>query len=70
MSPYRENQVRIIEGARVCRKRNHRKTIVALLITFQACHAYFAVRSGMWGLWIVASFFAIIIIACSGRRRA
>lgn len=67
MNPYRQSEVPAIEH-RVRRKGSARKTIGALLIMLQACDAYFAVRDGMWGLWIVGSFFAIVI-ACPGRSR-
>jgi hypothetical protein len=68
MNPYRENQACAIEARCTRRRGSLRKTLGALLITLQACDAYFALRCGMWGLWIVASFFAIII-ACPGRSR-
>src|SRR5512142_570351 len=67
MNPYRQSEVPAIEP-RVRREGSARKTIGALLIMLQACDAYFAVRDGMWGLWIVVSFFAIVI-ACPGRSR-
>jgi hypothetical protein len=68
MNPYREQPPKpfVVEHAR--RRRSTRKTIGAVLIAVQACDAYFAVRSGMWGLWIVGSFYAILI-ACLGRSR-
>jgi hypothetical protein len=67
MNPYRDNRLPPIELRRR-RRGSVRKTIGLLLIAIQACDAYLAVRSGMWGLWIVGSFWAIVI-ASVGRSR-
>ena len=67
MNPYRDNGAPAIAVGRTRRARG-RQVIGALLITLQACDAYFAVRSGMCVLWIVGSVLAIMI-ACPGRSR-
>jgi len=69
MNPYRMNDARTIELRRTGRGGGFRKTIGILLVALHACGAYFAFRSGMWGLWIVVTFYATIITVAQHRRK-